>query len=178
MKPQSCPSACCDTQCASVKLTRRDMVAATGLGVSGSLLPTLVAAAAPQTDRPYPAVKVADLSSLKTDVPIFFTYPDESSPAVLIRLREAAAQGVGPGNTVVAFSQLCTHKGCPVNYRPERKLMICPCHWSTFDPTKSGQMVIGQASQALPQIQLRVDGNAIMAIGVNGLIFGRHTNVL
>jgi len=39
-------------------------------------------------------------------------------------------------------------------------------------------MVIGQASQALPQIRLRVTGNSIFAIGVDGLIFGRHTNML
>jgi arsenite oxidase small subunit len=97
----------------------------------------------------------------------------------LIRLSQGGAPGgVGPNNSIVGFSQLCTHKGCPVQYKAERKLLICPCHWSSFDPTKSGQMVIGQASQALPQIRLRVTGNSIFAIGVDGLIFGRHTNML
>ena len=63
-------------------------------------------------------------------------------------------------------------------YRPERKLLICPCHWSSFDPAKAGQMVIGQASQALPQIALRLQGNTVQAIGIEGLVYGRHTNVL
>ncbi len=178
MSQTPCPSSCCEQPCDTVKLTRRDLVAATGLGVSSGLLQHVYAAPNGPQDKPYPSQKIADLDSLKPDVPVFFTYPDESSPAVLVRLRESAAGGVGPGNTVVAYSQLCTHKGCPVSYRPERKLMICPCHWSTFDPAKSGQMVIGQGSQPLPQIQLRVAGNSVHAVGVTGLIFGRHTNML
>ncbi len=163
------------------RLTRRDWVRATGAGVSGCLLGELRAATAPATapaDQPYPVTKVADLQALKVGVPLPFSYPDASSPAVLLRLPQAAAGGIGPGNSIVAFSLLCTHKGCPVAYRPERRLLICPCHWSSFDPAKSGQMVIGQGSQPLAQIQLRLTDQAIVAFGVDGLIFGRHTNMV
>jgi arsenite oxidase small subunit len=73
---------------------------------------------------------------------------------------------------------LCTHKGCPVSFRPERKLLICPCHWSSFDPAKEGEMVIGQGSQALPRILLRLEGDMVQAVGVDGLIYGREVNVL
>lgn len=159
------------------RLTRRDWVKTTGAGVSGAMLGGL-AQATGNADKPLPELRIAELDALKPDVPVPFAYPDASSPAVLVRLRGPAAGGVGPGQSVVAFSVLCTHKGCPVSYKPERKLLICPCHWSTFDPTKSGQMVIGQASQPLPQIRLRIDGNAVVAVGVDGLIFGRHTNML
>ena len=112
------------------------------------------------------------------DTPIPFTYPDANSPAVLLRLRQPAPGGVGPNDAIVAYSSLCTHKGCPVAFRPERKLLICPCHWSSFDPGKAGQMVIGQGSQALPQIALRVNGAMVQATGVTGLIYGRETNIL
>lgn len=159
------------------RLTRRDWVKTTGAGVSGAVLGGL-AQASGTADKPWPELRVAALDDLKPDVPVPFSYPDASSPAVLVRLRAAAAGGVGPGDSVVAFSVLCTHKGCPVSYRPERKLLICPCHWSTFDPAKGGQMVIGQASQPLPQIRLRVTGGSVYAVGVDGLIFGRHTNML
>jgi arsenite oxidase small subunit len=176
---QAAPASDAELPPGTFVLTRRDWVRATGAGVSGCLLSGVAtAAAAAEPDKVYPSMRVADLGALKLDTPMQFSYPDETSPALLVRLREAAAGGVGPGNTIVAFSQLCTHKGCPVAYRPERKLLICPCHWSSFDPSKSGQMVIGQASQALPQIRLRVQDNAVFAIGVDGLIFGRHTNVL
>lgn len=161
------------------RLTRRDWVKATGAGVSSCLLSEISGAAqTPAAPASYPLVRVADLDALKPDTPVAFNYPDDSSPAMVVRLRQPAAGGVGPGNSIVAFSILCTHKGCPVSYRPERKLLICPCHWSSFDPTKAGEMVIGQASQALPQILLRIADSAIFAYGVEGVIFGRHTNVL
>ncbi len=161
------------------RVTRREFVK---IGVSGSLAAGIApafAAPAPQEKPPeYPVATVAQLDALKVDSPVAFTYPDENSPAVLIRLRGAAIGGIGPGDSIVAYSILCTHKGCPVSYRPERKMMICPCHWSSFDPAKAGQMVIGQGSQALPQIKLRLQGATIQAIGIEGLIYGRHTNIL
>ena len=164
------------------RLTRRAFVKLGGATVSGSMavgmVPALAALPVPEKPRDYPVADIARLDAVKVDSPISFTYPDESSPAVLLRLRDAAIGGIGPGKSIVAYSILCTHKGCPVGYRPERRMMICPCHWSSFDPAKAGQMVIGQGSQALPQIALRVQGNTIQAIGIEGLIYGRHTNIL
>ena len=43
---------------------------------------------------------------------------------------------------------------------------------------KAGEMVIGQGSQALPRIVLRVQGEAVQAVGVEGLIYGREVNIL
>jgi arsenite oxidase small subunit len=121
---------------------------------------------------------VAPLSGIAKRAAIAFAYPDPQSPAMLLRLDGPALGGVGPERDVVAYSTLCTHKGCPVSYKPERKLIICPCHWSTFDPAKAGALVIGQASQHLPQIDLRVENGLVQAVGVSGLIYGRHTNIL
>ena len=58
---------------------------------------------------------------------------------MLVRLHESAIGGVGPGATIVAYSILCTHKGCPVAFRPERKLFICPCHWSSLRSRQGGR---------------------------------------
>jgi arsenite oxidase small subunit len=163
--------------------SRRKFLRISCTTLSGSLVAgiapgvTAAAAQALQGDA-YPTMDVAALDAIKEDVPIAFNYPDATSPAVLLRLRQPAAGGIGPNNTIVAYSILCTHKGCPVAYRPERKLLICPCHWSSFDPSKSGQMVIGQGSQALPQIALRVNGKTVQATGITGLIYGRETNIL
>jgi arsenite oxidase small subunit len=161
--------------------TRRDFIKAGSTGVAGFVAaqslastPRAGAAAAPR----YPVISVAALKDIGAGATIVFAYPDVGSPAVLLRLGEAAAHGVGPGRDIVAYSTLCTHKGCPVSFKPERKMMICPCHWSTFDPAKAGALIIGQASQQLPQIELRVTNGVVEAIGVSGLIYGRHTNVV
>ncbi len=165
-----------------IRITRREFVKIGGATVSGSLasgfLPALAATPSQPSENTYPTRTVAQISTMKINEPVQFTYPDESSPAIAVRLPGPASSGVGPGNSIVAFSILCTHKGCPVSYRPDRKLLICPCHWSSFDPAKQGEMVIGQGSQALPRILLRTDGDTLQAIGVEGLIYGRQVNIL
>ncbi len=164
-------------------VNRRDFLVAGGAGIAclaavGSEPRTVQAAESPAQAPAYPATLVAPLADIAPGAEISFSYPDDDSPAVLLRLAEPAQAGVGPNQEIVAFSLLCTHKGCPVTYSAERKMLICPCHWSSFDPVKGGQMIIGQASQDLPQIRLQIVDGMVKAVGVDGLIYGRHTNIL
>ena len=161
------------------RLTRRRFIQSTGaagVGAAASgVIPARVAAA---ETAAYPVKPIVALDELAPGTAVAFTYPDDRSPALLLRMPEEVLEGVGPDASIVAFSSLCTHKGCPVSYRPEHRLLICPCHWSTFDPEKAGSLVIGQASQALPRIELRVESGMVVATGVEGLIYGRHTNLV
>jgi arsenite oxidase small subunit len=165
-------------------LNRRDFLIVGTAGVAGAFAaPTLSRPAAADTPAPALApdarvVDVAKLADLRANAAIPFAYPDPDSPALLVALPAPAQGGVGPDGRVVAFSQLCTHKGCPVNFLPDRQMFVCPCHWSSFDPAKGGQMVIGQGSAPLPQIRLRVRDGIVQAYGIDGLIYGRHTNIL
>jgi len=87
--------------------------------------------------------------------------------------------GVGPEGDIVAYSTLCTHMGCPVSYDTATRTFRCGCHYSVFDAEMGGQMVCGQATENLPQVKLEVDAKGtIVATGVNGLIYGRQSNVL
>ncbi len=169
-KASSCPG-----------LNRRDFLIA---GVVGAVAAQGLGSTAAADTKPTgagtadPVVDIARLDAIGPNAQIPFAYPDGDSPALLLSLPAPAKDGVGPEGRLVAFSILCTHKGCPVNYLSERKMFVCPCHWSSFDPAKGGQIVIGQASQALPQIRLRVANGIVQAVGVEGLIYGRHTNIL
>lgn len=168
---------------AAFTVSRREFIKIGCTAITGSMVAGVIPSLAAAADKPapagqYPVVDVAPLDSIKEGAAVAFTYPDAGSPAMLVRLPQSAAGGIGPDNGIVAYSSLCTHKGCPVSYRPERKLFICPCHWSSFDPAKAGQMVIGQGSEPLPQIALRVRGGMVQAVGIGGLIYGRHTNII
>lgn len=158
--------------------TRREFIMLGSAGAVGLATPKALAAASPAPGGGYPLVAIAPLERIARGAVMPFAYPDAGAPAVLVRLSEPALGGVGPNREIVAYSTLCTHKGCPVSYKPEHKLIICPCHWSTFDPAKSGALVIGQASQSLPQIELRVERGIVQAVGMSGLIYGRQTNVI
>ena len=70
--------------------------------------------------------------------------------------------------------------GCPVAYDSSSKLMKCSCHFSMFDVETNGQMVCGQATENLPQIKLEYDAKtgSVHATGVDGLIYGRQSNIL
>ena len=167
----------------TAKLNRRDFLEIGGVGIASLitgqvLLPSSAEGATQGKAKAYPLIDIGPLSGMEVGSAVEFSYPDHDSPAVMIYLSEMAKGGIGPGGAIVAYSTLCTHKGCPVAFHPERKMLICPCHWSTFDAAKAGGVVIGQASQALPQIKLRLKNGQIQAYGVDGLIYGRHTNIL
>ena len=143
------------------------------------------AQAAPATDAgratlPYPRRAITAISKLKVNEPLAFTYPDSASPCALIKMGHRVPGGIGPDGDVVAFSTLCTHMGCPVAYDAGTKTFKCGCHFSIFDPENGGQMVCGQATEDLPRVLLDFDAraNAVVAVGVDGLIYGRQANIL
>ena len=140
------------------------------------------AAKVPATVATYPRKKIAKLSELKTDKPIGFEYPDAGAYAecMLVKLGQQAGGGVGPQKDVVAFNNFCTHQGGDLadTYKADTKsLGACPLHLSTYDLTRHGILISGQAYQSLPQVLLELKGDDIYAVGVFGLIFGRYDNL-
>jgi ubiquinol-cytochrome c reductase iron-sulfur subunit len=93
------------------------------------------------------------------------------SPLVLVRLDPKQLKlprkrrSWAPGG-IVAYSKVCTHAGCSValyrkpKFPPEqdRPALICPCHYSTFDPAAGGTVLFGPAGRDLPQLPLTIDG--------------------
>ena len=59
---------------------------------------------------------------------------------------------------IVAYSQICTHVGCPVGlYEQQTHHLLCPCHQSTFDVTQDAKVIFGPAGHPLPQLKITVD---------------------
>jgi ubiquinol-cytochrome c reductase iron-sulfur subunit len=97
-------------------------------------------------------------------------FEDIGSPLVVIRVDPARLQ-LPPGRSgwapygILAFSKICTHAGCAVAlYRKPtfapvepQDALICPCHYSTFDPFTGGQVTYGPAGRPLPQLPLEID---------------------
>jgi ubiquinol-cytochrome c reductase iron-sulfur subunit len=106
--------------------------------------------------------------------------PDElGSPLVVVRLDPAELRlpperrGWAPEG-IVAYSKICTHAGCAIAlYRSPkfpptepRPALVCPCHYSTFDPAAGAAVRFGPAGRPLPQLPLAIDsGGALRASG-------------
>jgi arsenite oxidase small subunit len=162
-------------------MNRRDFIKLGGAAAgAAAILPAARLSAAEPEPRAYVEKEViGKAGSLKSGEPVNFSYPDADSPCRLIRTGKPAVGGVGPDRDIVAFSMLCTHQGCPTTYDPASGTFKCPCHYSIFDPEKGGQQVCGQGTSNLPQIELVYDSatDAVRAVGVIGLIYGRTANI-
>jgi ubiquinol-cytochrome c reductase iron-sulfur subunit len=92
------------------------------------------------------------------------------APVVLVRLKPEALdlplgrESWAPGG-ILAYSKICTHAGCAINlYRTPlfppvepKPALVCPCHYSTFDPARGAEVIYGPAGRPLPQLPLYVD---------------------
>jgi ubiquinol-cytochrome c reductase iron-sulfur subunit len=65
----------------------------------------------------------------------------------------------------VAYSKICTHAGCAIalyrkpTFRPvePEPALVCPCHYSTFNPATGASVIFGPAGRPLPQLPLMID---------------------
>jgi ubiquinol-cytochrome c reductase iron-sulfur subunit len=93
-----------------------------------------------------------------------------AAPLVLVRLPVSALdlptgrEGWAP-HGIVAYSKICTHAGCAISlYRKPtfpalqpKPALVCPCHYSTFDPARGAKVLFGPAGRPLPQLPLAID---------------------
>jgi cytochrome b6-f complex iron-sulfur subunit len=72
-------------------------------------------------------------------------------PGLLIRL---------PDGTYRAFTAVCTHLHCTVQFRPKQEDIWCPCHNGTYD--LHGRNVSGPPPKPLEEYDVHVQGEKIV----------------
>jgi cytochrome b6-f complex iron-sulfur subunit len=82
--------------------------------------------------------------------------PMGSKPAIVVN----TAQGV------LAYSAICTHLGCIVQFDDASSTIVCPCHDGRFNPA-TGAVVSGPPPAPLARIDVDVDdkGNVYLVSG-------------
>lgn len=106
---------------------------------------------------------------------------DEIGSSVVVVRLDPTAIKLPPGRSgwapdgILAYSKICTHAGCAIAlYRkptfpavePEPAL-VCPCHYSTFDPATGANVIFGPAGRPLPQLPLMIDSAGFLRAGGN-----------
>jgi ubiquinol-cytochrome c reductase iron-sulfur subunit len=121
--------------------------------------------------------KAADIEegSFYTAFPEGADKEQQGAPLVLVRLpkeRLALPPHLAgyDADGVVAYSKICTHAGCAISmyrvplFAPDepQPALVCPCHYSTFDPATGGEVLFGPAGRALPMLPLEIDGKGYL----------------
>ena len=165
---------------------------------------------------PLTVAKVEREYSVETSDDMIFYYPLRNEPNFFLNLAPANGQapsesnpgawgirgGIGTNGSIVAYSAICQHLGCPApaisyyppgtcsqtfntgppspNSSPKQPFYIhCSCHGSTYDPVHSAANLTGPAVLPLPQVVLETDTNGnIFAVGENGPPVNGHLNTL
>jgi arsenite oxidase small subunit len=118
-------------------------------------------------------LKIADLTEVKPGSPVDFSYPEDAL-AYLVDMGRVVDGGQGPNGSLVAYSGLCQHRGCPIDYNSDTELFVCPCHRSIFDPASDGVVVEGPSQRGLPRVTIEIRDGAVYATGIeNGPVYGR-----
>jgi nitrite reductase/ring-hydroxylating ferredoxin subunit/uncharacterized membrane protein YphA (DoxX/SURF4 family) len=74
------------------------------------------------------------------------------TPAVLFRTKAG----------VFAYSAVCTHEGCTVQFNSASKNLQCGCHGAVFDPFEGAKVVTGPTNQPLAKIKVATEGSWIV----------------
>lgn len=160
----------------AARLSRGEFLVAGATGAAAAAAAGAgLAEAAPATS--YPKLRVIGLARLQPNRPVTFNYPLQAQPSLLLDMGHAVPSGVGPKRSIVAYSILCQHMGCAVEYQPKIREFVCPCHQSRYDPERLAGIIQGVAMQPLPRVLLEVTRGAVWAVGVDGLVYGYRNNL-
>jgi ubiquinol-cytochrome c reductase iron-sulfur subunit len=122
-----------------------------------------------ESGRPWQAADIEE-ANFYTAFPEGADMEEQGSPLVLVRLPKARLalpaelEGYDAGG-IVAYSKICTHAGCAISmyrvplFAPDEPspALVCPCHYSTFDPATGGEVLFGPAGRRLPMLPLEID---------------------
>jgi thiosulfate dehydrogenase [quinone] large subunit len=143
------------------------------LGIAGSLLSSgpseasgaVASPTAPRTSKPHASkgtgggtgggagepptagTPIASLDSIPVGGAVAFNDPAQG-PAVLCRLSQ---------NNVAAYSRVCTHAGCLVEFDRGSGVLFCPCHGAEFDPSHGAEVIGGPAPTPLASVPVSID---------------------
>lgn len=94
---------------------------------------------------------ITQISAVPPNSSFSFTLPANGDPGILVHLANGQ---------FVAYDATCTHAGCPVNYDPSSKDLVCPCHGAAFDPAHAAAVLNGPAPTPLASVPITVDHQA------------------
>lgn len=88
---------------------------------------------------------------------------EELAAVVVLRLAVGGEELPVDDGSLMAYSRICTHAGCPVAlFRVDDSTLYCPCHQATFDARRDAEPIFGPASRPLPRLPIGTDAQGFL----------------
>jgi menaquinol-cytochrome c reductase iron-sulfur subunit len=106
-------------------------------------------------------VPLGNVEDLETNVPRLFTFTRTRQVGW-----ERTAQSYGvyavrkPDGSIDAFSNVCTHLSCRVNWKDEQDFFQCPCHDGRF--AIDGSIISGPQPRPLDEFEHRIEEGTLL----------------
>jgi len=131
-----------------LKWLTRGFLGLWGVGFVGVIASFIRAPSMPQSAG-LKIIRAGDADSLRTGQARLVKHG--SSPLHVVRL---------PSEEIVAVSALCTHFSCVLNWDPQDRTFVCPCHDGVFSAT--GAVISGLPTKALSTFRVEVRRGEIL----------------
>lgn len=138
-------------------MSRRDFL---GWVIRGGLLTTLAGMLLPALTYLWPVTRQGPAGGMQEigsvdDIPIWGSKKVILAGSAILIIRTA--------REFKAFSAICTHLGCLVDWDGHKHEIVCPCHAGLFDT--DGRVVAGPPPRPLPIYQVNViDGKIFVKV--------------
>jgi serine/threonine protein kinase/Rieske Fe-S protein len=124
---------------------------------TGGNTPATKSAVAPTPGATTPATGnvLATAGELPTNAAKPFVLPGTETKAILVHL---------PAGDYVAYERACTHQGVAVNYNADTHMLVCPLHFSIYDPANKAAVLDGPAPTPLKMIEVKVNADGSVSL--------------
>ena len=101
---------------------------------------------------PAPSTQAGQVKLALAELPVGAVKPITygGKPVIVMRDKEG----------VTAFSLICTHLGCTVQWQEGKQQFFCPCHDGYYD--RNGDVVSGPPPMPLEQLQAKIVGDEVV----------------
>ena len=124
-----------------------------------SILATAVGVFTPIVGYLWPPSRTSSGGAGRVQAGTTADFPAGSGQVVAINDKPVIVVNTAQGE-MKAYSAICTHLGCIVEWDQRRQFILCPCHDGRFNPV-NGAVISGPPPAPLPQLAVVVESDAV-----------------
>ncbi len=143
-------------------MNRRQLLSWFGLGWLVSLLPASLVGCSPNNSESSSSSGKSDNAAVAggQGFKVIGTTADLDKNGLLVANQVAVVRDPKDNNKVLAVKTVCTHKGCDVKWKSDKKLYVCPCHDAEFEA--DGKVVEGPAKTPLQKYAAKIEKGQVL----------------